>query len=112
MEYAWIQAHRDSYPVTVMCRVLEVSTCGVYQLLTAQPGPRTRRTERIRQAVAEVFQESHSIYGSHKIAKTLRIDESRGRVCRTVAKAMREMGLKSCVSKRGSSAILVAELGG
>lgn len=101
MKYAWIQAHRDSYPVTVMCRLLEVSTSGFYRSLTAQPGPRAQRTERIRQAVAEVFQESHSIYGSQKIAKALRNDESRERACRnTVAKAMREMGLKSCVSKR------------
>lgn len=84
-----------------MCRVLQVSTSGFYRTLTAQPSPRAQRTQRIRQAVAEVFRESHSIYGSQKIAQALQKDESRERASRnTVAKAMREMGLKSCVSKR------------
>jgi hypothetical protein len=32
MKYAWIQEHRDSYPVVAMCEVLRVSPSGYYDL--------------------------------------------------------------------------------
>ena len=100
MKYAWIREHRDSFPVIVACQVLEVSTSGYYAWLDREPSPRARRTARIREAVREVHAESHGVYGSMKITEAL---EERGdleRACRnTVAKAMREMGLKSRVSR-------------
>lgn len=68
MKSAWIQAHRDSYPVAVLCRALQVSTS------KAQPGLRAQRSERIGQAVAAVYQGSNQVYGSHKIARTLQVD--------------------------------------
>jgi len=40
VKYAWIQEHKDSYPVAAMCRVLQVSKSGYYRSLKAQPGPR------------------------------------------------------------------------
>lgn len=100
MKYAWIREHRDSFPVVVACDVLEVSTSGYYAWLDREPSPRAQRTARIREAVREVHAESHGVYGSVKITEAL---EERGdleRACRnTVAKAMREMGLKSRVSR-------------
>jgi len=100
VKYAWIREHRDSFPVIVACQVLEVSTSGYYAWLDREPSPRARRTARIREAVREVHAESHGVYGSMKITEAL---EERGdleRACRnTVAKAMREMGLKSRVSR-------------
>lgn len=30
MRYAWIQQHRDSFPISLMCQVLQVSTSGYY----------------------------------------------------------------------------------
>ena len=101
MKYAWIQEHRDSYPVAVMCRVLQVSTSGFYRSRKAKPGPRAQRSSRIRQAVATVFDSSNQVYGSVKIAHTLQTDSSLETACRnTVAKAMQEMGLRSRVSKK------------
>jgi putative transposase len=100
VKYAWIREHRDSFPVVVACDVLEVSTSGYYAWLDREPSPRSRRTARIREAVREVHAESHGVYGSVKVTEAL---EERGdleRACRnTVAKAMREMGLKSRVSR-------------
>lgn len=101
MKYAWIQEHRDSYPIALMCRVLQVSTSGFYRAAKAQPGPRAQRSERIREAVAAAYQASNQVYGSHKIARALQADATLESACRnTVAKAMQEMGLKSRVSKR------------
>lgn len=100
MNYAWIREHRDSFPIVVACEVLEVSTSGYYAWFDRAPSPRAQRTARICAAVREVHAESHGIYGSVKIAETLDQRADLERACRnTVAKAMREMGLKSRVSR-------------
>ena len=101
MRYAWIKSFRDSFPVAAMCRVLGVSKSGYYKWLKGIVSPRAARTKRIQQAVAEVYENSHQIYGSYKIAEQLKSDSQLENACRnTVAKAMREMGLRSKVSKR------------
>lgn len=95
MKYAWIRQHRDSFPVTVMCEVLEVSASGYYAALERPPSPRAKRTEQIHAAVRQAHEESHGIYGSHKIARELRARTDRESACRnTVARAMRQMGLQ------------------
>ena len=33
MKYAWINEHRDSFPISTMCRVLQVSTSGFYRCI-------------------------------------------------------------------------------
>lgn len=100
MKYAWIHDHRDSFPVTVMCDVLNVSTSGYYDALQRPPSDRARRHERIRRAVRQVHGESHGIYGSVKVAEALRQREDLESACRnTVAVAMRELGLKGRVGK-------------
>jgi putative transposase len=89
------------FPVAVACQVLEVSTAGYYASLDREPSPRVQRSVRIRQSVQEVHAQSHGIYGSLKIAEALDQRGDQERACRnTVAQAMREMGLKSRVSRR------------
>lgn len=100
MKYAWIQEHRDSFPTAVMCHVLRVSPSGYYDSLDRKPSKRTQRHVRIHQAVQQVHSESHGIYGSAKIADQLQERGDLESACRnTVATAMRELGLKSRVSK-------------
>ena len=99
MKYAWIK-QQDAFPVTVMCRVLRVSKSGYYKSLLPQTSRRRQRTERIRCDVRKLYDESHRIYGSYKIAEKLQKDETMESACRnTVARAMKDLGLKSCVSK-------------
>ena len=100
MKYAWIREHRDSFPVTVLCEVLEVSPSGYYGWLDREPSPRAQRHVQMQQAVRQVHAESYGIYGSHKIARELHQRPDLDSACRnTVARAMREMGLKSCISR-------------
>jgi putative transposase len=100
VKYAWIADHRDSFPVAVMCDVLNVSCSGYYDSLDRQPSARAERHERLKQAVQQVHAESHGIYGSHKIAEVMQQREDLESACRnTVAAAMWELGLKSRVSK-------------
>ena len=100
MKYAWIREHRDSFPVAVLCEALEVSASGYYAWLDRPPSPRAQRHDQIQAAVQQLHVESHGIYGSHKIARELEERpelESAGR--NTVAQAMRELGLKSRISR-------------
>lgn len=100
MKYAWIREHRDSFPVVTACRVLDVSTSGYYAGIDRAPSPRAQRTARIQQAVRDVHAASHGVYGSAKIARELQERDDRERACRnTVARAMRDLGLNSRVTR-------------
>ena len=82
-----------------MGRVLNVSTSGFYDWLEAKPSQRALRSKNIRAHVLDVYKSSLGIYGSAKISQEMRKSPERETGCRnTVAKAMREMGLKSRVS--------------
>ena len=61
------------------------------------PSPaRAQRHDQIQAAVQQVHAESHGIYGNHKIAREVDERPVLESACRnTVAKAMRELGLKS-----------------
>ena len=67
MKHAWIQEHRDQLPVTVMCRLLGVSTSGFYGSQRAKPSERVARSQRIRDQVKRLYQQ----YTSDLYQKTL-----------------------------------------
>jgi putative transposase len=101
VKYAWITQHRDSFSISVMCDVLNVSPSGYYDSLERPPSDRAKRHQRIQRAVEQVHAESNGIYGSYKVAEVLQKREDLETACRnTVAAAMREMGLKSRICKR------------
>lgn len=100
MKYAWLKKHRDLFPLSAMCRILQVSSSGYYSWRGRRPSPRAERTQRIQAAVRAAHMDSHGIYGSAKVARELQSREDVERACRnTVAKAMREMGLKSRIKR-------------
>ena len=101
MKYAWIEDHRDEFPVKAMCKVLQVSRSGFYKSLHAKPSERALRSQRIREQVKLLHAESHGTYGSYKISKAMNENDELESACRkTVAKAMQEMGLKSRIRKK------------
>jgi len=110
MKYAWITEHRDSFPVSIMCQVLQVSSSGYYESLERKPSKRAQRHERIKQSVQQVYTKSNSIYGSAKIAERLQKRDDLESACRnTVATAMKELGIKSRVSKRFTPTTTMAD---
>jgi putative transposase len=99
VKYAWIKG-QDSFSIAAMCRVMGVSKSGYYKSLQPVTSKRALRTRRIHQDIQKVYDESHQIYGSYKIADQMQKDDELESACRnTVAKAMNELGLKSKVSK-------------
>jgi putative transposase len=101
VKYAWIQEHRDSFPVATLCGVLGVSTSGYYEWLHRKPSARAERHERIKRCVVQVHTQSHGIYGSGKIAEEMQTHNEMESACRnTVAAAMRELGIRSRIRKK------------
>ena len=79
-----------------MCRILGVSRSGFYDSLNRGQSERSRRTERIRESVARIHRETDAIYGATKIARELEHRDELETACRnTVAKAMKELGIRS-----------------
>jgi len=94
-----MKIHRHTYPVTLMAKVLEVSTSGFYGWLRRAPSPRDRRERELLQAITKSFEESDRNYGSRKIARDL-VDRT-VRACRnTIARLMRRLGLCSQAQRR------------
>lgn len=99
MKYAWINEHRSEFPITDMCRVMSVSRSGFYDSLNRPPSERSKRANRIRESVAQVHRETNTIYGATKITKELEHRDDLETACRnTVARAMKELGIRSSVS--------------
>ena len=98
MRYAWIQKHRRLFPVSVMCRLLNVSTSGYYDSLKHQPCPRQIRRRAITQAAAQSYFESNRIYGYRKVYE----DVTETLVCcqETVRRIMRSIGLYSRIKRK------------
>jgi transposase InsO family protein len=99
VKYAWIHAHRDSYPVKIMCKVLEVSTSGYYDSLKPTQSPRQQRREQIAAAAEAAYRDSHCIYGYRKVHDDLQ--EQKVECCReTVRRVLREKGLLSRTKRK------------
>ena len=63
MKYAWIEENRYSYPVALLCAVLEVSTSGYYAWLKRGPSPQDQRREVIAEAAERSYHESDGVCG-------------------------------------------------
>ncbi len=100
MKYVWINDHRDEFPVKAMCKVLQISRSGFYKSLHAQPSKRAIRSQLIREQVKQLYEQSYGNYGSYKISIAMNENGELESACRnTVAKAMKDMGLKSRIRK-------------
>jgi len=99
VKYAWIKGHKKQFPVTVMCRVLRVSTSGYYDSVKRNPCPQLIRRSSIAQLAAVSYFESRRIYGHRKVHEDLIAE---GVVCckETVRRIMRDVGLFSRIKRK------------
>ena len=90
--YRCIANHASQYPVTVLCRVLEVGRSGFYAWRTRTPSAHAQRDRVVRTQIQTAFTTSRQTYGSPRIHATLQADGIR--VARKrVARLMRDAGL-------------------
>jgi transposase InsO family protein len=87
------------FPVNVMCGVLRVSRSGFYAWQRRQPSAGACRRAELTERIRQVHRQSRAIYGAPRVHRELAAAAVR---CskNTVAKLMRQAGLRSKMHKR------------
>jgi putative transposase len=95
---AFIDAHRDRWPVAVMCRAIGLSERTYHARRSRPPSARAVRDEYLKAQIARVYEANYSCYGARRVWVALIRDDisvGRGRVERL----MTNMGI--CGVQRG-----------
>jgi transposase InsO family protein len=103
---AFIDDHRDSFGVEPICGVLPIapSTYRAHAARRADPAkapPRVRRDAALREHIRRVWAQNFEVYGVRKVWRQLGREGIEVARC-TVARLMREMGLKGTVRGRST----------
>jgi putative transposase len=112
LKFAFAHDHRDTWPVSVLCRALGVTAAGYYAHRNRPPSARATRRETLAAEVRATVAQARRVYGSPRVTRAL---HPRGVRCceNTVAGVMRAEG-PSAVRRRRmrptpSPALTVAE---
>jgi len=99
VRFAFIEAKRADYSVSVLCSVLKVRASGFYAWLGREESPRARADRILAVEIRAVFEERKRRYGSPRLCRELR---KRGkRICRhRIARLMREQELRARPGRR------------
>ena len=99
MRFQFIEERQDEFPVTRMCKMLEVSSSGYYAWRQRPPSAREMANRGLYKKIETVYNENHGVYGSPRIYRELK---DQGVVCseNRIARLMRLRGLRARQSKR------------
>lgn len=114
-KYEFIKAHRQQFPIQVMCRERAVAPSGYYQWLKCPQSKRAIEDARLLRLIRASFTASQGIYGAPRVFLDLR---EAGEICskHRVARLMRENGLRALHGHRtrrwevGKPAVLTPHL--
>jgi transposase InsO family protein len=97
--FRFIDAHRDRWPVRVMCRTLDVSAAGYYAWRDRPTSTRRQRRDALTTQIRTIHAEVKERYGSPRVHAEL---QARGHGCcvNTVARLMREAGIAAKTTKK------------
>lgn len=99
MRFSFIRVEKAHYPVTVLCRVLQVSTSGFYAWSKRAPSPRKQADEILKPKILEAFEASRRTYGSPRILTDLQ-EQGLAVARKRVARLMRALGLVAVPLRR------------
>jgi putative transposase len=97
--FEFIDAEKDYYPISLLCRILKVSRSGYYGWKDRSPSKRDRENAALTEKIREIHNRSRRIYGYPRVHAELRalgVRCSRKRVARLMHKA----GLQGCIRGR------------
>jgi putative transposase len=102
---AFIDAHRDEYGVKPICTLLPIAPSTYYEQKARQRDPsclpnRLRRDQALQPEIQRVWQENFCAYGARKTWKQLNREQIPVARC-TVARLMRQMGLRGVIRGKG-----------
>ncbi|WP_246067672.1 IS3 family transposase, partial [Paenibacillus koleovorans] len=94
-----MEDHRSEFRFEKMCKVMQVSRSGYYKWKQAILSKQKQRKAQVQERIVYHFHDNDQCYGSPKITRLLwregiTISE------RTVSLYMKELGLRSCVSRK------------
>jgi transposase InsO family protein len=94
VRFQFIEDHRDEFPVSRMCEMLDVSRSGYYAWRGRPPSNREMANQELYTKIKAVYHESEGTYGSPRIYSVL---EQQGVTCseNRVARLMRLRGLRA-----------------
>ena len=99
MKYIFIKNHQQVFPIEKMCKVLEVSSSSYYKWKTKPISNRVLKMNIIKEKITFIYFSSKQRYGSPRI--TIELTSLGYQISRiTVAKYLREFGLRSKLSKK------------
>jgi len=99
VKFAWIQTEKASYPLSKLCRWLEVTPSGFYAWSQRPESTHARDDRRLKVLVRASFEESKQRYGSPRILEDLR-DQQESVSRKRVIRLMQEAGLQARARKR------------
>lgn len=99
MKYKFIKNNECLFPIEKMCNVLKLSSSGYYKWKNRANSKRLLLKETIKQKITSIYFSSKQRYGSPRI--TIELHSLGYKISRiTVAKYMKELGLRSKLSKK------------
>jgi putative transposase len=101
--YRFIDAEKATYPVSMLCRVLNVSRSGYHAWKDRPPSKRARENAALTERIREIHHRSIETYGYPRVHAELRavgIHCNRKRVARLMRKGM---GLEAACEGVGES---------
>jgi putative transposase len=99
MRYQFIDAQKKAWPITLMCKVLDVSTAGFYDWGKREPSARLQSNEALDAHIREIYRCHKGRYGAPRITDDLRdlevpCSENRD------ARRMQHLGLKAVQARK------------
>jgi len=96
--FPFIAEHEDVYPVTRLCKTLEVSISGYYGWRNREASQHSREDARLSAEIQQIFLDHRHVYGSPRIHAVLK---ARGFHCsrKRVVRLMQALGLCALVKK-------------
>lgn len=99
MTYDFIKNNEKIFPIEKMCQVLGVSSSGYYRWKCKTISTRVHKMNLIKEKIVSIYFESKQRYGSPRM--TIELQSLGYEISRiTVAKYMKQMGLRSKLSKK------------
>jgi len=94
MKFQFIAEHRNTYPITVLCKALEVSESGYYTWKNRKTSQHCREDARLAAEIQQIFLDHRQVYGSPRIHAALK---ARGMHCsrKRVVRLMQQLGISA-----------------
>jgi transposase InsO family protein len=100
VRYAWIESQRDSYDVSLLCELLEVSRSGLYAARGRSPSERAQGDAQLLEQIRRRQRRHRGRYGRRRMSRELNRSAERPVNEKRVGRLMRQHDLQSRKRRR------------